>query len=190
MGYKWQSIKKYNIERKKDDDIQELIEIEKIVNKVLSVLIKDKLRTRNYVDARTIFSALARQRGYTFKQIGIYLDKHHASIIHLLKDFEYFLDTIPSLKEKYEEIKNCFLNNKEPNILVEDIVKTRTNITDLKNQIERLILQKQQLMVIYNKNLRINKIIELIETKTPIGLEKFVEKKILQMFNSPTFFNP
>lgn len=188
MEYKWKSLKQYNIVTKKNNDTKELIEIENIVNKVLSIKIQDKLRTRYMVDGRIIFSALARQRGYTFKQISTYLDKNHATIIHLLKNFGYLLDSIPSFKEKYDEIKDCFLNGKEPSVLVDEVVETKKSISELKNQIERLILQKQQLMLIHNKNKRITNIIELIETKTPIGLEDFVQKKIMQMFNNQKFF--
>jgi hypothetical protein len=180
MGSTWKSLDK--------NKNNELIKLERIINEILGVDIHHESRYQDVVDARIIFSVLARQIGCTLKQVSFFLNKHHASIIHYLKNFDYLIVTLPSFKEKYDEVKACFLEKKEPSILVQESFTHKVSITDLKNQIERLILHKQQLMVIHNKNKRIEKIIDLINTKTPIGLEDFVKNKIVQMFNSPTFF--
>jgi hypothetical protein len=180
MGSKWKSLEK--------NKHNELVKLQRIIKKTIGIDIQDKSRYQDVVDARIIFSALARQIGCTFKQISFFLNKNHATVIHYLKNFDQLIVSLPSFKEKYDEIKSCFLEDKEPSVLMKESFSHKVNITDLKNQIERLILQKQQLMAFYNKNKRVEKIIDLINTKTPIGLEDFVRNKIIQMFNSSTFF--
>jgi predicted transcriptional regulator len=184
MGYKWKYVKN----KRNNDSVDELNELTEIIKKVLSTNVHDKRQYQELVDARIIFAVLARERGYTLKNIGIYLGMSHSIVVHYSKHFDTLIAQIPSFLEKYIEIKSCFMQDKTPIPIFGTNPYKRTTISSLKNKIEYLILQKRDLIVKYEKYERIEEIAELINSRTPKGLEDFVKNKINQMFNSPTFF--
>lgn len=83
--------------------------LEKIKNKVEKVTGVDvstqKTRHADYINAKKIFSVLARKRGYTFQQIAAYLGLTHASVINHTKDFEFLLKYDPQLRENYLRVQ-------------------------------------------------------------------------------------
>ena len=61
--------------------------------------IKERIRQREYVYARKVYSALAREMGYTFEQIGAHIGVGHAAVL-------YHCRTIYSVNTKDKVIFN------------------------------------------------------------------------------------
>ena len=60
------------------------------------------------------------------------------------------------------------------------------NQIELKNQIDKLILDNKNLTKKLEKYKRLNNIIEFIDSRTPTGKESFILRKINLMFNGLT----
>ncbi len=77
-------------------------ELKKIINKVQEVTgvdIRTRSRKQNIVYAKKIYFHIARQKGYTFQEIGKEIKADHATVIwhcqdtpHLLKQDERFMN--------------------------------------------------------------------------------------------------
>lgn len=50
--------------------------------------IRGRQRNRPNVDARTIFSLRARDEGYSFPEIGLFLGMHHTTVVHMVQKVE------------------------------------------------------------------------------------------------------
>lgn len=89
----------------------QLTELQKIIEKTLKVDLNDQSRKRELIDAKRIFAFIAvRKLGISLTDTGIYLKKHHATIIHYLKGFEYILH---AEKQFYTNYYNCLLKIQE-----------------------------------------------------------------------------
>jgi hypothetical protein len=177
MGYTWKYI------RKDSPRYKELDEIMLIVNKVFNLDIKQLNRKQDIIEARITFSKIARDRGFTYKGIGEFFSKEHGTIINYIKNFEYLARHCPSFIEKYVEVETAFLEKKPAKQMISVNRNHRVTIKSLKNEIERIILQKQIIALEVNKYKRIKDIIEIINERTPTGKEEFIKTKINQMFN-------
>lgn len=73
--------------------MEKLIKIHEYVNKVYGIDIMNQTRVRKYTEARALFYLIARNStNLTYKMIGEYIGKDHASVIHGLKNISRFLD--------------------------------------------------------------------------------------------------
>ena len=84
-------------------DIEETLE--KLRSRVLKVtgvdVVTEKRRFREIVNAKKIFSTIARQKYITYHQLGEFLGVTHASCINHAKDFEYLCKYDPQVKNNY-----------------------------------------------------------------------------------------
>ena len=67
---------------------------------------KSKDRRRQFVDARIIFSHIARRLNFNFSYIGKYTNRDHTTIIHQSRKCEELLDTDPTFTSLYHLIIN------------------------------------------------------------------------------------
>jgi len=94
-------------------------------------------RKRKYVDARTAFARQARDKGLTLQEIGKCLNKHHSTIVFLLKNFNNLMDTDDEFARKYSML-DATLKRKVKQDTLDRICH---NILSLENQIKSLKLQ-------------------------------------------------
>lgn len=84
--------------------------------------LKSRRRFRNYVNGRIIFSALMRKfTGYSYKRIGMIVDRDHASIIYYERNHNDFIETDFEYKMMYTQ---C-----------EALVNTKLNLYDFSSQV-------------------------------------------------------
>ena len=116
-------------------------------------------RQRKLVEKRMVLACvLRRSLGMTLNEIGKALDKHHASIIHSIKQIDNFIVVYPHIREYYDIAEDLLLeykaklvdyynlksitvterNEKLVDILLENNRKLESKIMKLKNVIEVL----------------------------------------------------
>ena len=175
-----ESEQKYLEVRKPKD---ELDAIRIIVEGELDISIYGNCRKRNLVDARIIYAKIAREYNYSFKSIGRAIGKDHATIIHYIKNFNWLFSSDTEFRERYIYIKEKFIQMR-PNIIENKQIEIINNSMVLHKQIEKLSLENQKYLSDKLKYERLEKIFWLINDRTPIGQEDFVEAKLNNFFNS------
>jgi len=158
------------------NEMEELVEI---IKDIIEVDIRKKTNERDYVDGRFIFAKIMVDRGYSLVELGKHIKKHHSTIIHYKRSCNDLLDTNPLFSSKYFECRDRFMHGKE------DYAHMGNQI-ELKNQIDKLILDNKNLTKKLEKYKRLNNIIEFIDSRTPTGKESLILRKINLMFNGLT----
>ena len=153
-----------------------------IVEEAFNTKVMAKGRYRENVDARMIFAKILRERGHTYKSIGNYLYKDHSTIIHYSEQASNLIKTYKKMLNLYIDCRNKFLENREPIVLHTDRDLVR-EVLSLRNQIDDLLSQYEDIKNIEKKYERLSGIINLIELRTPVGSENLIKKKINEMFN-------
>lgn len=78
-----------------------------IILQATGVDIKDQSRKRGIVDVKRIFSTMARRKAkHTLEEIGDYLGRDHATIIHHIKTCDDLKQTDKEFNQKYLTIEN------------------------------------------------------------------------------------
>jgi len=159
------------------------------INDFFGFDISIKSRKRNIVEARMMYAKLMKVYTNTsLTDIGLLINKDHATIIHYLKNFRYikkqdreFSNKYDILSEVYEDFRKSWFDLER----FDDKKRIQILESSLKSA-----LDKKELYENYIKKIqRIDSIIQLIEERTPKGEEEYVESKINRMFNS-IIFNP
>ena len=178
-----------------EEILNEMNQLKLMVNFVFDVDIISKKRKREYVDARMVFSKILNDNGFGPSIIGKYLKKDHSSVIHYLKTVNSLIKFDQSLMERYLYSKDMYLNKKEipyyqssHNKLTNREKKQQAKIYGLNDEIEKLIVEKSNLITLASRNKRLSQIIELIDKQTPHGQERYVMRKINTMFNGLKFY--
>lgn len=160
--------------------------LKNIVENTFGVDIMKKRRGRDYVNARLIYSKILRDAGHTFESIGESLNKDHSTIIHYIDISNAVFMQDDQLSEKYFVCKELFMKD-NPNLSREyKEFEMTSKIFRLTSERDELLKQIKFANEIKNKYKRLESIIELINMRTPIGLEKSIEIKINRMFNELT----
>lgn len=161
----------------------EMESLQAIVEKVFDVKIMKQTRMRELVDARMVYSKILRDRGYTFKTIGLSLSKDHSTIVHYLSVVDVIFKQDDRLLVKYIQCRDEFLEGRDPIIRRVSDKELTSRILELNNKVEELLLERDKILNVSKKNRRLESIIDLIDQRTPMGDEKIIEKRINQMFN-------
>lgn len=157
--------------------------IKVIVEGELDISIFGDSRKRNLVDARIIYAKIAREYNYSFKSIGVNIGKDHSTIVHYMKNFDWLFSSDTDFREMYiylkEKIKEVL-----PNIKDNQEIKIINNSMVLHKQIESLSLENEKYLSNKLKYERLQKILWVINDRTPVGQEEYVESKLHNFFNS------
>ena len=78
----------------------EFDKLKEAVNSVFGLDMMERTRKRPHVNARIVFSNILFERGYSKSEIGRYLNKNHATIIHYCKSFEGYVKTDEGYKQE------------------------------------------------------------------------------------------
>lgn len=160
-------------------DRKEIDELIDIIKNEFGVDIRKRSRRQPYVDGRFIFSKILTDRGYGLSDLGRLMGKHHSTIIHQRDSANDLLETNEQFALKYMRCKNKFLQGKTELVIPSDR-------EELLNQIDALILEKNDLIKQLEKYKRLKNIIEFIDSRTPRGKESFMLRKINLMINGLT----
>lgn len=163
--------------------MKEMQQLADIVKSVFNEDVKDKIQRREIVDARMVFSKILRERGYTYASIGRFLKKDHSTIINYMRNIYSLLTQVNGLMAKYIICRDLFLIDKEVLYINKEEKDNKLSIISLNNQIEKLILERENVTRMETKYKRIEDILSIIDKKTPNGKEKFILKKVNLMFN-------
>jgi hypothetical protein len=161
----------------------ELDAIKIIVEGELDINIFGDSRKRNLVDARIIYAKIARESNHSYKSIGKHIGKDHATIIHYMKNFDWLFSSNTEFRETYIYLKEKFMEMK-PKLKDIQEIKIINNSMMLHKQIESLSLKNEKYLSEKLKYDRLQKILWVINDRTPIGQEDYVEARLHNFFNS------
>jgi hypothetical protein len=105
-----------------------------------------------------------------------------------MRNVHALLSQVDGLMAKYISCRDAFLVDKdliynEVLNIKKEVKGNNLSIISLNNQIEKLILERDNVTQMEKKYKRIADIMNLIDKKTPNGREKFILKRINLMFN-------
>ena len=157
--------------------------LKEIVSKVFDTNINIKTRKRNNVEARMIFSKILREDGNTFESIGNAINKDHSTIVYYVNQASVLIKQSIELSDKYLECKNCYIDNLDVVLPQMKYDELKNEVLELKLLINKLTIERNEIIKVQEKYNRIKKIINLVAERTHVGKEEFIERKINQMFN-------
>lgn len=160
--------------------------LRKSVNYHFECDIDSKCRERRFVNARMTFSYIMKKRGYGLSSIGRLLNKNHATIIHYLKNIEWYMKTDSEFRVKFNNVyEDCYLDDESIHLLDEDalikeVFSLRKENKILYSQVEGL--KKEQARSKRDEQ-RFGTIFETIQNRTHPGSEDEVLSKLNLMYN-------
>lgn len=174
---------KYNFLLRTPTDVRVLI---RLINEVLNVDILDKTREREHVNARIIFSSILRERGYSLTKIGSFLGKDHSSIVHYLKNVDWYLKTDKTFASNYGLITSNYYEGYDP-VYEMSCDEIKKEYILLKNKFNSLSLELEGLKSDQQKSKaqeeRLSPLYRMITERTLKGSENFIERKLNHFFN-------
>ena len=120
--------------------LQEMDALQKIVESVFDVELREKNRTRPFVDARKVFAYVLTRRGYTLSDIGRFLGINHATVIHYNKHYEFNLKQDSMLRTKHQAVMDRFEEKYDP-MYTMNINQLREHCAKFKQQRNQLSLK-------------------------------------------------
>jgi hypothetical protein len=159
------------------------------VEEFVGFKICNKSRKRPIVEARMMYAKLMKR--YTrcsLSEIGRYIEKDHATVIHYLDNFTWLKKTDQGFSTKFDLLTDMYEDFRKA-WFDDDVYDDKKKIKFLEVALEKTNYEKNILDIYFKKIQRIDSIIQLIEQRTPRGEEEYVEAKINRMFNS-IIFNP
>ena len=136
-------------EKEKKFRTKQLQSILNIVNIENSINISKITRTRDYVNARMIYAYMCRRfTKCTFKEIGILIERNHATIIHLIRHYEGVYKTDSDFKILSDRCLSSYYSEKgieQPKVkAIEDINDEllkcdHTKLLRVKNYLNKII---------------------------------------------------
>lgn len=165
-----------------EQELQDINAAREIVEKKFNTKLISKDRKREGVDARMVYAKLLREMGLSYKRIGDTLGKDHSSIVHYNQAFDKLLEFNDDIKVIYAECVNEYFNGREPVIAMPEIAM-RKELIELRKKINVLTIEQDKILDMQLKYERLKSIIELVNSRTPRGKERLIERKINLMFN-------
>lgn len=180
-----------------------------IVNKRFDLKLDNKTREKRHVDARSIYCVLMRERGYSLSDIGKSINRDHATVLYLNKNFIYRLKSDKELSRVFNEIKYYSDKQKrmvlgdfnepifkekqknkefylsEQNFILQNENKSlHSQIFSLQKDIDRLEDENKDLKSkIKNNQNRFGEIFKMVELRTREGYESKVLRKLNTIYN-------
>lgn len=132
-------------------------------------------RQQEYVDARIIYSRILRDRGYTLKSIGDSIKKDHTVIVHYMKSSDFLMFSDKKFASDYIACKDIFTSeNPEP---------TPMPNKELERFNDKLIREREKLQQFYEKYIRFEGVLRVLDYRVRVGDEKRMSIKIIRALN-------
>tara|TARA_R110000744_G_scaffold268195_2_gene381869 strand:+ start:198 stop:725 length:528 start_codon:yes stop_codon:yes gene_type:complete len=164
----------------------EFDKLKEAVNSVFGLDMMERTRKRPHVNARIVFSNILFERGYSKSEIGRYLNKNHATIIHYCKSFEGYVKTDKILSEKYDAARSVYQDNFDP-IYNMDTVNLKNEIFSLRQKVSDLYCKiegyKQERDNQQKDTNRMDGIFKLVSQRTHRGSEDKIMSELNAWFN-------
>jgi hypothetical protein len=126
-----------------------------IVNNVFNVNVDSKNRETDTIEARaTCYTILRKECHLSFAEIGRYFLKHHATIIHAVREFPYMAKYNPRLSINYALCKKMFKENNESfddSLEIVDMMLIKRGVEKLEKSHSVLSLSIEKLQQELNK---------------------------------------
>ena len=115
---------------------------------------KSSSRHRNMVDLRSVYCAVAREVGeHSLDSIGKTINRHHASVIHAVKNYNTIVQFDKKLKSHYNKASYIYRSLSMPqgdavgliDILFKSNKLLRTKLTDTENKLKNLKAKQKEL---------------------------------------------
>lgn len=162
--------------------LQDIKDAKKVVEQVLNANIHAKNRERANVDARMLYSKLLREMGMSLKSIGATLNKDHSSIVHYLDVINRLIESDKTTQLNYLRCKEKYYENRQPEYVGEEKAISK-QLAEAEKKINKLMLELDKISNTEIKYERLSSIINLIDSRTPRGKERSIERRINLMFN-------
>jgi hypothetical protein len=153
-----------------------------IVNKSFNDNILRRSRQVNTVNARMVFSKILRERGHLLTNIGRFLNMDHSTIVNYMHNFDVYFTQDKHLLNSYIQCREDFFLTHDP-VLSYKEEDLRKEILSLRSEINDFKLQEKRINSSDQKYSRLEEIINLIDSRTPVGHEKKMKKRVERMFN-------
>lgn len=161
-------------------------ELKKIVNYHFECDIETTCRERRYVNGRMTFAYILKEKGYTLTSIGHILKRNHATIIHYLKNMEFYLKQDRDFKNRFDFVMEDYYENSEPihdmqeDELKKEIFSLKLKIKDLSSLNDRLTFEQKNTVTV---DKRLTDIADMFSQRIRIGTEDEVKIKLNHFLN-------
>ena len=144
------------------------------INFVTNADVKSTNRKRQNVDAKYIYYKISRDNtSLSTADIGMYVNRDHASVLHGLKKFKDYYKLDQSFRKTYNTIISLMVENNF-DFSCKDI---NSQFTELKNTYSLLVEEHHKLKLNFKKKLN-DKLIEVCESIDFITLKRLQSSKI------------
>jgi hypothetical protein len=169
----------------------EILMIKEAVEEVTLIDILNNKRTGQNVEARMIFTSMARDKGYTYKKIQAVLNKDHSTLIYYNETIKDVMKFDRRLQRKYLECKEALLHKEYINKLdskefaKQEILLEKERSAILQEENKYLVKEMEILIkqFTFDNNGRLSKVLKFIVDNTPIGGEHIIYRTIKKVFN-------
>ncbi len=160
------------------------------IENIFHVDLIKRCRNRDNVNARTIFSKILLDKGYTTTAIAEYLGlKNHSSIVHYSKRFDGYILNDRRLKGSYESAKAVYFGSFDPVFdmsskeLKDEVFNLRRTIKSLEDDVTDAKEYLREVKEKYVWKGGFDGIQELLHQKCPIGEEMNVQHALNTYLN-------
>lgn len=158
---------------------REIEKLKDVIGTVFGVDIYSNARTIPHPTARAVFSKILFSKGYSLTEIGGFLNKSHATIIHYNRQIEAWLEHNQSLRIKYQEVVESLIGEPDP-IHTLPIFELKKQIISLRKQNKKLYLDNSKILYSCNEDKRYSDVLQLIKDRIGSGdideLKNFLKK--------------
>lgn len=156
------------------------------VNHHFEVDIDSPVRKKEYVNARMTYAFFMRKKGFSLERIGRFIGKDHATIVHYLKNIDWYMKTDPAFKNRFDAVyDDCFFDgisiySLDKEELIKEVLSLRKENKVLSSQLDDVNFEQK---FIEKESNRLQPIIDLVSHRTKVGQEDLVYRKINAMYN-------
>jgi len=163
-------------------DPSEIGKLKDIIGIIFGVDIDKKTRRVPYPSARAVFTKVLLSIGYGYTEIGRFLDKNHATIIHYNNQIDTLIQHDQQLRMKYEEVIKNFGIEENPIHKMSDL-ELKKEVIALKSQNKKLYLEKELIMSRVQKEIYFQDVLDLIKERIGKTDKEKVKKVLTRYFN-------
>lgn len=151
-----------------------------IVGRFLEVDIMEDSRKRGIVDARTIYTKVLHDKGYSYPMIAGSLNKDHSTLVHHIQVFNDIVNIMDDLRLKYTMCRDEFFQLSKVRFSDDDsrFEQYKDEILHLKKRLEYIEFKERELSILEFKYKRLHNIINFIDEQTKDGEEDKIKCKI------------
>ena len=122
----------------------------------------------------------------SLSEIGRYIEKDHATVIHYLDNFTWLKKTDQGFSSKFDLLTDMYEDFRKA-WFDDDVYDDKKKIKFLEVALENTTDERNKYEAYFKRLKRLDSIIQLLDQRIPKGEEEYAEQKINRMFNSIIF---